>query len=146
MAINLRTSQTIILVAAAISLTCACGIPLGPQSHYPPPSIKRSLAVGYGALYLQAQVGTTSGATRISLKNISPQSVELAKPALYPIHDADAFKLDTTCEPTLVPNATCFITITFSPQKKSNSEARLLFSAKPSESYGLIVEGTALKP
>ena len=143
---NLGAPQSIALIAAVISLTCACGIPLGPQDHYPPPSIKRSLNVTAGYLGFETKVGATSRPLRVTLKNRSNLPVELDKPSLYSIHNGAAFHLDTTCGATLNPDATCFIILTFSPNRKSNSEARLLFSAKPAESYGLIVQGTALKP
>ena len=146
MAPNLKTPQTIALVAAAICLTCACGIPLGPQEHYPPPAIKRSLALRNNYPYFQTKVGTSSNPWQISLKNISGQPVDLEKPTLYSIHHGDAFHLETTCGATLAPDATCFITLTFSPTRKANSEAGLLFSAKPNESYGLILRGYALTP
>ncbi len=146
MAPGIKTSQTIVLVAAALCLTCACGIPLGPQDRYPPPSVKRSLDVSTGSLYTQAKVGFTAKPVTVILKNISDQAVELDTPSLYSIHHGETLHLDTTCGSALQPGATCVITLTFKPTRAGDSEGRLLFSAKPAESYGLIVNATALRP
>ncbi len=146
MAPSRKTCQTIALIASCISITCACGIPLGPQSHFPPPSVKRSLQVTFHDLYVETKVGTASDPSQITLRNISDQPVELERAALSPIRNGNAFHLTTTCGDTLAPDATCLLILTFTPSKRSSSEARLLFGAKPSESYGLIVEGRGLKP
>lgn len=145
-ALNLKPPQTIILIAAAVSLTCACGIPLGPQDHYPPPSVKRSLHVDTGSLYTGGRIGFSAKPITVGLENISDHSVELDTPSLYSIHHGETLHLDTTCGSVLPAGATCFITITFKPTKPGDSEARLLFSAKPAESYGLIINATALRP
>jgi hypothetical protein len=143
---SLSPHKTVAIVAALVSLTCACGIPIGPQDRYPPPSLKRSLRLNYPSLYLQARVGSSSAPVKLSLENISHHPVGLSRPTLYAIHYGEAFHLDTTCGDALAPAATCFIILTFTPTTRHDSEARLLFSAQPAESYGLIVSGIAVDP
>jgi hypothetical protein len=111
MAPGIKTSQTIVLVTAALCLTCACGIGYHAPPQPPPPPF-------YSVLYespqynidLHANVGHTSKVVSVRYKNLSSQPLKLRAP-FFGKNEDHKFHLETTCTDTLAQSATCTVNI-----------------------------------
>jgi hypothetical protein len=139
MAPAIKTSQTIVLVAAALCLTCACG--LGPRSSpYPPPPGVSSLSLSSKELYVGAvPVGSISPEQRILVTNVGDEPVPLRQILRSP--KESSFSMGKDCDLQLAPQQQCVIAVTFQPKAAGPSTQNLYLHIPLGQSATIRLKG-----
>jgi len=132
MAPGIKTSQTVVLVAAALCLTCACGIGYKEPPHPPPPPLAPISFHPDRLSFPDTVIGTSSPIQNLVISNDSPDVLALTGVEVAPFFDK-AFRLvSTTCGVPLPAHSTCTAQVVFEPK------TYLTYKKKPEPTSGIL--------
>lgn len=137
---SLTVSRTIAVVASALSLCTACFYIPSKQYQPPPPDL---ITVSANRLHFSSTIGQISEPQRLSIANISSQTVTISPQSTWFRPNANnPYTFQTDCGAKLAPGASCTITVTFKPVSPVHNVAGLLLSFEKHESHTVWLVGT----
>lgn len=113
MGMNVKTAQTLTLVAAVVSLTCACGLGYRNAAPVPPPPVALISANVTNLSFPDTVVGSASPEEEVIIRNNG------AVPLVLESRMGDGFNGFTitsdSCSPSIDPGKHCRIGVSFKP-------------------------------